>query len=127
MLLLLLFCISSGLTVLSGCGHVDIPVSIADGPLYFIKGDPAVESSFPDYAVEMHFLTSGQTQYDKASIDAITQGMVMMPLSFFDDFNKEISDLCGQVTCDMDTVAKFQSLVAHLHEQAFLIRPLAMK
>ena len=91
-------------TTLAAC-NPSVPVPIKDETLYYIKGDPAVPASFPNYAVEMHFLTSGQTDLTKAQIDAITQGMVMLSLNGFDDFNKEIADLCSQNTCSYETQA----------------------
>jgi len=66
----------------------------------------------------MHFLTSGQTDLTLSQWNAISEGMVCMGLSSFDDFNKEISDLCSQVTCDYNTVKAFAALYSKLKAEA---------
>jgi hypothetical protein len=115
---LLLFFITSATLTLSSCATLQDPVEIKDEPLYYIKGNPTVPASFPDYAVEMHFLSSGQTDMTKAQIDPIIQGMVCLPAESFDDFNTEIGKLCSQVTCDYETMAKLAELVERLHYAA---------
>ena len=87
-MLWLLFCITLGL--FNGC-NVQVPVTIKDEPLYFLKG--------PSGAVEMHFLSSGQTDLTVDQWNAISMGMVAMPLDSWDDFNKEIAELCSQNDC----------------------------
>lgn len=110
----LLFCITLA-TLAASCGTA---VGIKDEPLYFLKGNPNVPASFPDYAVEMHFLTQGQADMTKAQIDAISQGMVMMPLQSFDDFNVEVGKLCSQVKCNYETTSKLAEFIARLHAAA---------
>jgi hypothetical protein len=87
---------------------------VKDEPLYYLKGRP---DALPEenYAVEMHFLTSGQNQLTRADWDKISQGMVAMPLSAFDDFNAEIAKLCSEVTCNYEVQQKIDTLVFKLH------------
>lgn len=92
------------------CGKIKIPVNISDEPLYYLKG--------PSGAVEMHFLTSGQTQLTKTEWDAISEGMVAMPLSAFEDFNTEIGKLCSQVPCNYELTQKIDQLLTRLRSAA---------
>lgn len=103
------------IAVLSGCASIQIPVSISDEPLYFIKGRCDVQATASDFAVEMYFLTSGQTELTLNDWNAISEGMVAMPLAAWDAFNIEIGKLCSQVTCNYETQQKLASLVARFH------------
>jgi hypothetical protein len=100
---------------LPDCGHIPIPVSIADAPLWFIKGDPLVDTSFPQYAVLMNFLTSGTTDLTKAQMDLTMHttpgGWVLMKASSWESFNTEIGKLCTQDKCDFATLQRLQALV----------------
>lgn len=93
--------------ILNGCGKILIPVDIKDEALYYLKG--------PSGAVEMHFLTSGQTDLTLDQWNAISEGMVCMELSSWDDFNTEIGKLCSQIPCDYQTVEAFKKIIARLH------------
>ena len=106
-LLLRLFFITLVTSILS-CGTLQVPVTINDEDLYYLKGSSG--------AVEMHFLTSGQTDLTLDQWNAIEEGMVAMPLSAFSDFNKEIGELCSQVTCSYEVTQKFSALVARLRD-----------
>lgn len=86
------------------------PVQINDEDLYYLKGQSG--------AVEMHFLTTGQTDLTLDQWNAIEEGMVAMPLSAFDDFNTEIGKLCSQVVCDYDTFQAWRNIYARLHKLA---------
>lgn len=99
MLLSLQFCI---ILALPSCGTlIKDPVTIKDEPLYYLK-----EASVAQWAVAMHFLTSGSVQITKDQWDAMSEGMACMPLPSFDDFNAEISKLCSQVPCNYSTQIK---------------------
>lgn len=104
MLPLLLFCII--LALLNGCAKPQLPVGISDENLYYLKGTSG--------AVEMHFLSSGSTDLTLDQWNAISEGMVAMPLSAFGDFNTEISKLCGEVVCDYQVLQTIAELYAKM-------------
>ena len=93
--------------ILSGCASIPVPVTVHDEDLYYLKG--------PSGAVEMHFLTSGETDLTVAEWDSISEGMVAMSLAAFDDFNTEIGKLCSQITCDYDLLQAMNRLSSQLH------------
>lgn len=78
-----------GVFSIEGCD-----VQIHDEPLYGDMG--------PDGAVEVHFLSSGQTVIPKAQWDSLRFGMVCMPQSSFSDFKKEIEELCSNTSCSYE-------------------------
>lgn len=111
-------------SALLSCSTLQAPVTVNDQDLYYLKGSPSIPASFPNYGVEMHFLTSGQSDFTKDSWDSISQGKVCMELSAFDDFNKEISDLCSQVPCDYKLLQAVHVLIDQLKtEQMTLATP----
>lgn len=96
----------------SGCGTlIKVPVTIDDEDLYYLK-----EASPTEWAVHMHFLSTGQDQVAEDAWNAQSAGKVCMLLSAFDDFNTEIGKLCSQVPCDYQTVQNLKNLIAHLKE-----------
>lgn len=101
-LLLRFFITLAILAATSGCGTlIKDPVTIKNEDLYYLK-----QASDDEWAVKMHFLTSGQSQVTKAQWEAISQGMACMSLPAFDDFNAEIAKLCSQVPCDYQQAIK---------------------
>jgi hypothetical protein len=103
-----------GALVQVSCGTlIKDPVTINDEALYYLK-----EASPDQWAVEMHFLTSGQTQVTQAQWNAMSQGMVAMPLTEWDDINTEIGKLCSQVPCDYNTTQALSKLMTQLHSAA---------
>lgn len=108
------FCIMLALLVATNdCGTlIKDPVSINDEPLYFLK-----QASTDQWAVQMHFLTSGQSQITQGQWNAMSQGMVAMPLSAFSDFNTEIGKLCSQIPCNYQ-IQQAQKNISTLIEMA---------
>ncbi len=106
------------LALCSSCCGMPAPVDIRDEPLYYIKGRPDAAPG-DQYAVQMFFLSSGQTDLTKADFDAISQGLVAMPLQSFDDFNKEIAEACSEANCDYIILAKVKSFMSRLHNAAY--------
>jgi hypothetical protein len=117
---LLLFCITLVASTLSSCGKIKIPVDIQDETLTYIKGDPANPATYANYAVQMHFLSSGQIDMTKDQIDALMQGSVLMPMQAFEDFNTEIGKLCSQVPCDYNLTNLLSTLVQRMKTMSAL-------
>lgn len=111
MRLLLLFFITLVLPVsLSSCGTlIKVPVTVNDETLYYLK-----QSSTDQWAVQMYFLSSGQSQVTQDSWNKISQGMACMSLSAFEDFNTEIGKLCSQVPCDYKYTQALTALIARM-------------
>lgn len=118
-LLLLLSFITWGMLALSSCGGIQDPVTISDETIYVVKGNPLDSITFPTYAVQFQFLTSGQTDLTKDNWDALfsspTSGpRVAMSLNAWDDFNTEFGKLCTQVPCNYATTQQLAQLFAKL-------------
>lgn len=104
----LLFCIT--LALLNSCGTlIKVPVAIKDEDLYYLK-----EASDSEWAVHMHFLSTGSDQITKDAWDKMSQGMVSMPLAAFEDFNTEIGKLCSQVPCNYEVMKKLNNFFSRL-------------
>lgn len=94
--------------LISSCGTlIKNPVQINNEPLYYLK-----EASDAKWVTQMYFLTTDEDQLTHSEWDAVSAGMVCMPLKSFGDFNTEIGKLCSQVPCDYQ--AAIQAFIQHL-------------
>ena len=119
MLLQTLFITSAAFSLSSCC--TPIPVSVNDETIYFIKGSATDASTYPKYAVQLHFLSSGSVDLTKDQLDALTKdGMVLMSAAAFEDFNAEIGKFCSQVTCDYQALQAWNDLYARLQKAGYV-------
>lgn len=104
----LLFSIS---VLLNGCSTIQVPVTVQDLPLYYLK-----EASSAEYATEFHFLTSGTIQIPQADWNNMSQGMVCTPLASWGTVNTEFGKFCTQVPCDYETTQLQNAITTRLEE-----------
>ena len=108
------FCTISAQLLLTASCCTTIPVSVKDEPLTYVKGSLGDPSTYPEFAVLMHFLSTGQADETEAEFAPTLQNSVCMPLASFEDFNTEIGKLCSQVTCDYAALAQWRDFYGRL-------------
>lgn len=74
-------------------------MAIDDLNLYYLK-----EATDTQWALEEHFLSTGEAQISHADWDAMSQDKVCTELASWANINKAIGQLCSQVPCDYETV-----------------------
>lgn len=107
------------------CTTPALPVDISDIELTVIKGSPLQTSTFPEYAVQEHFLSMGQADLDKDQTDQYVDSLylagdpaVIMPLSSFTNLNAEIAKVCSNTPCNYEAVQALQAAVDKLKAAA---------
>lgn len=100
-------------------------MDIADAEITVIKGSPLQTITFPQYAVQQYFLSTGQTDMTKDQTDLYLDSLylsgdpaVIMPLSSWTAFDGEIAKLCSNTMCNYATVEAIHAAVAALKASA---------